>query len=117
MNAGFLTDAGIDGRIQTSPAEFMTNLTVEASTNLDLAAESRSRPRGATRPDASDFKVPDEFTPLDNPRAQDIEVEHGTPAGPSREPQAGVGRAVGVHRGRARRAGGHVTFIFALNGA
>ena len=45
---------------QPTAAEFMAHITVAVATNLDLGAEARTRPRGKTRPDASEF-VPDEF--------------------------------------------------------
>ena len=38
----------------------MAHITVEVATHLDLAAESRTRPRGKARPDADEF-VPDEY--------------------------------------------------------
>ena len=52
-------DASSDRR-QPTAAEFMAHITVEVTTHMDLAAESRTRPRGKARPDASEF-VPDEF--------------------------------------------------------
>ena len=87
VRARYLSDPGIDGRVQPSAAEFMAHITVEVSTNLDLAAEARSRPRGATRPDASDFRILDEIDVAGDRMVYGFDPEEEAPAGPGGEPE------------------------------
>ena len=70
----YFGDADVRERKQPSAAECMASLTLEISTNLDLAAEARSRPRGDARPDAKEF-VRDEDAVPGNPAPAGAEPE------------------------------------------
>ena len=49
-------DAPLGDRRQPSASEFMAYITVETATNMDLGAESKSRPKQSSRPDADQFE-------------------------------------------------------------
>ena len=68
------------GRRQPTAAEFMAHITVEVATHLDLAAESRTRPRGKARPDADEF-VPDEYNVPGNRESSGLVVPDEEGAG------------------------------------
>ena len=79
--AGYMSDPQQSSRLRPSPAEFFAKITVDVVTNLDLAAESRARPRGRTRPDASEFVVDEHDVPNSRRAAEGAEAEDGAPAG------------------------------------
>ena len=63
-------------RLQPSSAEFMAYLIVEVSTNLDIAAAARGRPRQSLKPNTTEFSKPEDDVPA--PRQGEIaEVEDG----------------------------------------
>ena len=60
--------------VRPSAAQFMARWTVEAATNMDVAAEARGRPRVKIRPDGADFAAA-ELAPVENRPGGDAEEE------------------------------------------
>ena len=81
MTLPYFVGQSLTTRSRPSAAEFMAHITIEVTTNLDLAAEARSRPRGSTRPAAQEFVKDEDCVP--GHRANDAaQAEDGAPAGP-----------------------------------
>ena len=72
-------------RTQPSASEFCAFLTVELSTNMELAASSRSGGRERTRPDASEFEVPGKHVARDGGGADEDPQDFGGGGGADAE--------------------------------